>query len=174
MRESIANDDVTKTKARYEEGRKKRLNNHGGRGGGGDDDDEYMTSTARMHLSIYLPPHSQPADKASSSSYPSSKYAFFSRVTNNSIDFNKGKPPAPEVIHHSNNQPSIQPSIIGTITLEASTGRMIDEEEEEECLEVVCPRSNFHLGRKKGRKIGRNGSTPMAGEEEEVIMMMTT
>ena len=39
------------------EGRKKRLNNHGGRGGGGDDDDDYMT-TACMHLSIYLPPHS--------------------------------------------------------------------------------------------------------------------
>ena len=108
MRESIANDDVTKTKARYEEGRKKRLNNHGGRGGGGDDDDEYMTSTARMHLSIYLPPHSQPADKASSSSYPSSKYAFSSRVTNNSIDFNKGKK-SPIIV--ATNQPTNQPSI---------------------------------------------------------------
>jgi hypothetical protein len=48
------------------EGKKKRLNNHGRRGGGGDDD-EYMTSTVCMHLSIYLPPHSQPADKVSSS-----------------------------------------------------------------------------------------------------------
>ena len=26
--------------------------------------------------------------------------------------------------------------------------------------------------RKKERKIGRNGSTPMSGEEEEVVMMM--
>ena len=48
-----------------QKGRKKRLNNHGGRGGGGDGD-EYMT-TVCMHASIYLHPHSQPSDKASSS-----------------------------------------------------------------------------------------------------------
>jgi hypothetical protein len=45
--------------------RKKGLNSHGGRGGG-DDDDAYMT-TACMYPSIYLHPHSQPSDKASSS-----------------------------------------------------------------------------------------------------------
>jgi hypothetical protein len=50
---------------------------------------------------------------------PSSKYAF-SRVSNNRIDFSKGKSTTPEEPHRNNHPPTNQPSIIDTTTLEAS------------------------------------------------------
>ena len=111
-----------------------------------------MTSTVCMHLSIYLPPHSQPADKASSSSYPSSKYAFFSSVINNNIDFNKGKPPAPEVPHHSNQPPNqliiYHPYNNQQHSKYTSTGRMVEEE------------YNFHLGTSSSSSSSESIITP--------------